>query len=639
MASGFRVDIQFLRGVAVLLVLLYHAKLAGLEAGYLGVDVFFVISGFLITGIVGRAIREGRFSFYEFYLNRAKRLLPPSLVVIMCVGLVAPFILARAEYEDLIAQIVGSITFTANIALWLQSGYFGSDAALKPLLHMWSLGIEEQYYLLLPLTMFVTPRRFWIPVAVVLAALSLAACLYVVPRAPAAAFYLLPTRAWELALGSLGFLALRFESARVLRGLVWPALAILFVVPVTSIDGRHPGLAAALVCCATLTIILARSPSLNASLPAKAIAKVGDLSYSLYLVHWPLFAFANNIYLAGVPVEVRVVLIFSSFILAYVLYRFVEAPVRRTQLKRPLYAATAVATLAILAILTPLGLASAMGTTTAALSGRESNKGFSGSCELNPPYRPKPECQNADLPRIMVWGDSYAMHVVDGIAATTDAGVIQATKSTCGPFLDLAVVSESRSETWARKCIGFNRSVFDYLSQAPSIEVVVLASPFWQFVLSGLENLQAAGKDFRRVPATEERALSSLQTTADALRRIGKRVVVIAPPPSSGDFDVGLCVDRLRAHKPMIGVPADCSISKARYLDEKSGINAFLDAAEAKGIVPVIRLDSAICGDTTCAAVIGDVSIFVDKGHLTHEGSKLVGRRIGLGEKVLSEAR
>jgi len=150
-SAAYRYDIQALRGVAVLLVLLYHAGLPRLEAGFLGVDLFFVISGFLITGIVARDIQGGKFSFIIFYFKRAKRLLPSAYAVVFFTILLSPFVLPQFELNDLKYQVAGAVTFTANVIFWLQSGYFDVAAATKPLLHFWSLAIEEQYYLILPL--------------------------------------------------------------------------------------------------------------------------------------------------------------------------------------------------------------------------------------------------------------------------------------------------------------------------------------------------------------------------------------------------------------------------------------------------------------------------------------------------------
>ena len=206
--TSTRIDIQALRGLAVLLVVFYHARLGPPVAGYLGVDIFFVISGFLITGLVRKSIERGDFSFTQFYFRRAKRLLPAAYVTFLVTVLCAPVILGSEELNDLVAQVVGAVTFTANIVLWQQAGYFEGPAELKPLLHVWSLSIEEQYYFLLPASLVLIPRRFWLPAAIATAALSLALCIVGGYWKPIATFYLLPTRAWELAIGSIGALVI-----------------------------------------------------------------------------------------------------------------------------------------------------------------------------------------------------------------------------------------------------------------------------------------------------------------------------------------------------------------------------------------------------------------------------------------------
>src|SRR5690348_9810931 len=162
MSNKTRTDIQALRGLAISLVLLYHAGIGLFPRGFLGVDIFFVVSGYLITGLVKEGIEDGTFRFSYFYFRRAKRLLPAAYATFLIVALVAPSVLDAQELRDLTRQLFGAVTFTANFVLLFQSGYFSSAAELKPLLHTWSLSIEEQYYLLLPAFLVFTPRKYWI---------------------------------------------------------------------------------------------------------------------------------------------------------------------------------------------------------------------------------------------------------------------------------------------------------------------------------------------------------------------------------------------------------------------------------------------------------------------------------------------
>ncbi|PKM05100.1 MAG: acyltransferase, partial [Gammaproteobacteria bacterium HGW-Gammaproteobacteria-7] len=258
-----RNDIQILRGLAVLLVLVYHSGAGIATAGYLGVDIFFVISGYLITRMVVGQIALGRFRFGDFYLRRARRLLPAAYLTLALTTIAAIYLLDYREWNDFVVQLLGALTFTGNFALWQQAGYFSGAAELKPLLHIWSLAIEEQYYLVLPLFLVFIARRLWLPLAGALALASLALHIHWAGTDPAAAFYLLPSRGWELAVGSLLALA-------ELRGLrpgpgarlaFWPALLALIAVPLWG-SGLSTPFDNVLVCAATAVVILRCHPVL-----------------------------------------------------------------------------------------------------------------------------------------------------------------------------------------------------------------------------------------------------------------------------------------------------------------------------------------------------------------------------------------
>ncbi len=578
-SQSFRTDIQALRGLAILLVLLYHAELIGsLRAGYLGVDIFFTVSGYLITGIVVQDLRAGNFTFIAFYARRAKRLLPAAYVTFLATTLAAIFFLTPPEMRDYSRQLLGAVTFTGNIVLWMQTGYFESAAQLKPLLHIWSLSLEEQYYLLLPAALVFTPRRLWTSGVWLVLGASLTLCLMLVAVKPGATFYLLPTRAWELALGSLGILVLEGSPYQLWLGrLFWPAFVTLLVLPFYPTGLPHPGLDALLVCCATLVVLLRRHPVFNQTGPARFLARVGDISYSLYLVHWPLLAFAANAWLTAIPLGVRMGLVILALVLGWALFRWVERPLRRAVV--PIGGLTVGLTLASSCGLVILAFAvnafDQWGDPVDFSGGRQGNPGYCTAFESNDTFSLQPECQSGEQPSLLVWGDSYAMHLVPAIAATTSRGVLQATKSTCGPLLGLSHYRTDAffNRTWGLSCLRFNRSVLDYLAgpEGESIQVVVISSFLGQY-LGGqvlIEPPCEDGVDACHTPVdgegSQDLAAQALVKAIAAIRALGKQVVLVAPTPTAS-FDVGRCLLRRSLGKLTFGAPGgSCAIPEGNY--------------------------------------------------------------------------
>ena len=645
----WRADIQALRGWAVLLVLFEHSQLLSLlRAGWLGVDMFFVVSGYLITGILQRSIQAQTFSTADFYFRRAKRLLPAAYVTFAVAVALSPFLLTQQELRDFAMQVLGAVTFTGNIVLWMQTGYFEAAAAYKPLMHLWSLGIEEQFYLLVPVILLRVPARFWKAATGAVVMGSLLLCLLSVSAEPDAAFYGLPTRAWELGLGSLGSLvSVWLEGSAVYRWIgraFWLAVAALVLLPFFPTGLPHPGLDALLVCLATLVVILHRHERLGSHRVTRSLAWFGDLSYSLYLVHGVLFSFAAAAIVVPVPTGARWALVAASVGLAFLLNRGIEVPIRRWEPRRrwPLIAALLGATCLLVAGAMVLAHRVDVSDTKDFAHIRRVNFGLDISCEFESKFDERPACRTAPMPRILIWGDSFAMHLVDGIVASTSMSVGQATMSVCGPLLDVSSYTESGyyNAQWARACLGFSRSVLDYLAHAPDVEVVVLSSQLLQY-LEG-NNLLVTPADAGTIQKLEgnlDIAAAALQKTIGAVRKLGKRVVLVAPPPASG-FDIGRCLE-LRATGAMaIGADYDdCRLSVQRYRSDRADVLRLLDRVESESGVPVIRLDEHLCDPESCRTKVGESLIYRDSGHLSHEGSRWLGQDMQLGRRILESAR
>jgi peptidoglycan/LPS O-acetylase OafA/YrhL len=637
----FRTDIQALRGIAVSLVVLYHADLGILKAGYLGVDIFFVISGFLITTLITKDIERGQFSFVNFYFRRAKRLLPAAYTTFILTAIAAPFILNAQELRDFAMQTMGAVTFTANIVLLSQSGYFAGAAELKPLLHVWSLSIEEQYYLLVPAFLVYVPRRFWKPFGWMLFLASLSLCLVGLKYKPEWTFYLLPTRAWELGVGSLAAIyTLRGNWAHALcKWLFWPSVALLFLIPIWPTGLPHPGVDAIIVCIATVIVILRRHPLMDRLPAVRALARIGDVSYSLYLAHWPPFAFLRNAAVGPVTWQLSLLTLSIGVMLALLLYRFVELPTRRLQLHPSQKFVFGGLATSLIVVGIPLAITRIPVTGPDFAHIRRANVGFASTCTYEKSdFVPKPECRNSEQPAILVWGDSYAMHLTSGIVAASQDGVVQATRSTCGPFANLAPMSEGYySYPWAESCLKFNRDVINYLAHTKSIKVVVISSPFLQYLKT--EHGKHHWQGLRIVdgkPKTQEVSMNNVVTamteTIDKIHAMGKEVVIVSPPPGGGfGFNIGTCAERKSLGKLVIGAPtSDCSIPVTVFQTAYAPTLEFLERVRKKTGVSIVSFDPVLCDDTRCTHEFEGKLVYVDFGHLTYDASVILMQKIGM---------
>lgn len=334
---NYRPDIDGLRAVAVGSVVGFHAFPYNFPGGFVGVDVFFVISGFLISTILLSSLEKGSFSIADFYLRRIRRILP-ALVTMMVACLIGGyFFLLADEFELLGKHVAGGAAFLSNLLYWRESGYFDTAAEKKPMLHLWSLAIEEQFYIVWPLLLALgwKWRRSFVGLIAVLALLSFAGNLYYVRRDPTAAFYSPLLRFWELMLGgALAYLALRRIQCRTehqhwvsLAGFGLLAAAFLLIDPGTAFPGWWALLPTLGAC---LVIFAGPNGVINRYLLAHPwMVLIGLISYPLYLWHWPLLSFARIV--EGEPARgTTAVLVGISVLLAWLTYRFVEMPVRRS---------------------------------------------------------------------------------------------------------------------------------------------------------------------------------------------------------------------------------------------------------------------------------------------------------------------
>jgi hypothetical protein len=398
-------------------------------------------------------------------------------------------------------------------------------------------------------------------------------------------------------------------------------------------SGRQPGIAALLVTCATALILVRRSKGSAGILTP--IAKVGDFSYSLYLVHWPIIVFLRNAWLTPNTMLINASAVLLSLAAGYLLYRFVEVPFRNSAARFKVSHAGGLLAAAALVLL----LGWSIRDPAAKYEGP--THGLSSICEVDgSSFKPSQQCLTAPDPEIMVWGDSFAMHLIPGLLAERpDIRLVQATKSVCGPTLGLAPferrATSSRDQRWAQKCISFNASVLDYLKQTPSIRIVVLSNQMTQYVRGSTWGIiTSSGGVDSGAPAF----LRGLSGTAEQIRALGKRVVFVAPPPAAF-FDVQACVERKSREGVLFGPNDSCQITRADYRLSDADLLEVIDRLPDAAGIPVIRLEPAICDELKCITSVGDESLFADKQHLSASGSRYVASRLGLLEKIEADAR
>lgn len=652
---GYRADIDGLRAIAVLSIVLFHLDIDPFTGGYVGVDIFFVISGYLITTIILRELAAHEFSIAGFYERRVRRILPALAVVLVVTLLVGTALLGAAQLEELGRSTAATTVFGSNFFFLQDAGYFDGPSELKPLLHTWSLAVEEQYYILFPLLlMFIARRRggrygAWI---VWLTVVSFLACVIVTQWHPMAAFYLLPFRAWELLVGSVLALGL----LPVIRGAVLQNLAaltglamVLASVLVFSHETVFPGAAAALPVVGTALIIHAGingRPVINRWLGNRAMVFVGLVSYSLYLWHWPVIVY-GKLYLINQPSGLEKAVMFAvALALAVLSWRFVERPFRGRRLLRaqPRLFGTATAAFALI-LAGGLALSAAGG-----LPGRDSDGALREVLLDDPGWSHWKDCQGLDdeiatasslcrigredaSPTFLVWGDSHALALASAVnlsANRHDAAGRLAGETACPPLLGIDRVGET-------ECIRFNEAVLDYLEQHPELTTVFLVAR-WSLSWHGTRYKQEEGRDVAlvdleagdtTVESNEVLFERGLRRTVAALESLGRRVVLVAPVPEIG-FDVPAANHAAR----LTGRDTSALIAplRAEHDARSSGVAA-LFAELRPDVSLVIDPAEVLCDAEGCRVVADGVPLYRDDNHLSLRGCVEIA---GLFDEVFS---
>ena len=630
---GNRRDIDGLRALAVIPVVLFHFGFSTFSGGFVGVDVFFVISGFLITTILFREISAQRFSFIDFWARRARRIIP-ALSVVMLVTLALGWLLLTAkDFAELGRTVRYQSLFISNILFMREDGYFQPASDLKPLLHTWSLAVEEQYYIFFPLLLAVLIRYFrhwrWMLFAVLLVSFGLN--IANIEHKPEFTFFSLPTRAWELLCGAM--LAVIPAPKQAVRPWLYQTVglaglaAVLVAVFTFDKSTVFPGWAALLPVLGTTALIWsgAQGASLTGRLLSlRPLVWVGLLSYSLYLWHWPVFVYANAISIDGIqPVE-AIGWIALALGLAWLSLRYIELPFREKRLLASRNAVLAGGLAAIVALVaTGSAIRSADGVpqrlTGKALEYAQSREWHAGQMKCMLVTQDKEldkACLvggNEDVPATQLfWGDSHAAALLPAIennARREGRPVWLYSMSACPPIL---------SDDPRQRCKDFNEQTMERV-RSLGIKDVVLASN-WSLYVYGREDgdkkvLLNSQDD---TVQAEQRMAAALKARVAALRATGAQVWLFKEVPlqRKGTINRLTSLARIGRSAEGLGRPLEEHLARQHFLS-----SLFDSMSAADPGVHVIDPTPLMCGNGVCGIEVNGHSQYKDEDHLSDAGS------------------
>ncbi|MEP7154957.1 MAG: acyltransferase family protein [Betaproteobacteria bacterium] len=607
----YRPEIDGLRAVAVTAVVLHHAGIA-FAAGYAGVDIFFVISGYLISSLLIAEWRAtGQIDFFHFYARRARRLLPALVVVVLITLVASMWLIPLREQQDSIAQsAAASLVFAGNIYFQFNAGgYFDMSSDRLPLLHLWSLGVEEQFYLCWPLAVLLLlrlrPLRLVSAVAV-LALLSFAFAEWLARNHPDAAFFQMPARFWELAAGGL-IAALPAQRWRDGRVFAYAGVTVIIAALIVPIE-HFPAAGALPAVLGSMALILAVHGSrqlgmVGVLLTSRVMVYVGLISYSLYLWHWPLLAFERATSPVPASMELRAALVVAAFILASLSLRYVERPFRHrrtgfgdAKFAGAAFAGSALLALGILAVPSLFGHAPSQddlaARTARDMPENRARCNYRGDEALD--KFPKPGCNSDSLRpvRVAIWGDSHALAwqpLAWALGQQARVAATSYTRDACAPLLEF---DNGKREQEQARCREFNRKV---LPKIDGLDTLVITA-FWP----------------RSVSERDFKAKFEV-TMAQVAPRVGRIILLGATPVMRSDAPRCIASGNLDA----------CAVARQEfdaYAQESKSM--LLAVAAAHPNIRYVDMADFFCDSVSCPVLKEGYALFWDNNHVASTAAR-----------------
>lgn len=640
----YRADIDGLRAIAVLAVVLFHLKLEVFSGGFVGVDVFFVISGFLITTIIRQEIEQKTFSFVGFYERRFRRILPAMFVMLVSVLIVSSFLFDPAKYQTVGESAVSTLLFGANVYFEHAVGYFDTHAETKPLLHMWSLGVEEQFYIFLPFLLIFLHSRMTAPnvskLVFAILVISFVAASFKISHKPTEVFYLLHFRAWELLAGSL-LAYLKPLNAATKASQILSLLGLFLIVSsVLGFDSKTPfpgPFAMVPVLGASLIIWAGHSGNfVSRVLSLKLLVWFGLISYSLYLWHWPVIAFAEQLALAGYELTQPWLLFGVSTLFAYLSWRLVETPVRRktagfSPQRIVMAGGMASAMLIILSsmVIFSSGLPQRLyGSELTAFNQDGEVWQHWNECERRSKNMRSVESlcslgeKNAEV-SVVVWGDSHAISMAPAIDAALKRNGIKGVfiaRNGCPPLLQTGRLNKPA-------CLQFNDAVAEYVDTHSNLTAAMLVSRWSVFATGQLYG--QSEKVIHLVDHAEQHgdALNlevferGLERTVDVLAKRGMGVMIVEQVPETyHDVPSISYLANQFSKLDLRGFMPKVTEFEAR----QSGVTAVFSRIAKLENVRFFAPAQFLCSSGYCEIALENTPLYTDDNHLSVAGAEML---------------